>query len=62
MITKDEFESLYQEALERVVERGMDVNDLTNVFDEIVNIKRELKKNEELIKKFHQERSNENDQ
>ena len=62
MITKDEFESLYQEALERVVKRGMDVNDLTNVFEEIESIKRELKETRELIEKFHHERSNENDQ
>ena len=62
MITKDEFDSLYAEALERVMERGMDGNDLTDVFDEIVNEKRKLKETKELIEKFHQERSNENDQ
>ena len=62
MITKDEFDSLYAEALERVMERGMDGNDLTEVFAEMVNEKRKLKETKELIKKFHQERSNENDQ
>lgn len=62
MITKDEFDSLYAEALERVMERGMDGNDLTEVFAEMVNEKRKLKETKELIKKFHQERSDKNDQ
>ena len=59
MITKDEFDSLYEEALERA---GKWPIDLTDVFDEIVNERQELKETKELIKKFHQERSNENDQ
>lgn len=63
MITKDEFNSLYEEALERAGEWSMgDVIDLTDVFAEIVNEKRKLKETQELIKKFHQERSNKNDQ
>ena len=62
MIEKDEFSTLYEEALERVMERGMDGNDLTDVFAEIVNERRKLKETKELIEKFHQERSNENDQ
>lgn len=63
MITKDEFDSLYEEALERAGEwsRGDDI-DLTDVFAEIVNERRKLKETQELIKKFHQERSNKNDQ
>lgn len=65
MITKDEFDSLYAEALERRAgEWSMedDCIDLTDVFAEIVNEKRKLKETKELIEKFHQERSNENDQ
>ena len=62
MITKDEFDSLYEEALERLERAGKWPIDLTDVFDEIVNERRELKETKELIKKFHQERSNENDQ
>ena len=62
MIEKDEFGTLYEEALERVMERGMDGNDLTEVFAEMVNEKQKLEQVRELIKKFHQERSNENDQ
>ena len=63
MISKDEFDSLYEEALERVRERSMgDCIDLTDVFAEIVNEKRKLKETKELIEKFHQERSNKNDQ
>ena len=63
MITKDEFDSLYEEALERAGEWPMgNGNDLTDVFAEIVNEKRKLKELKELIEKSHQERSNENDQ
>ena len=58
MITKDEFDSLYLEALERAGEGAT----LDEVFAEIVNEKRELKELQELIEKSHQERSNENDQ
>lgn len=62
-MTKDEFDSLYEEALERAGELSMDdVIDLTDVFAEIVNEKRKLKETKELIEKFHQERSNKNDQ
>ena len=63
MITKDEFNTLYEEALERAGEWPMGNGiDLTDVFDEIVNEKRKLKELKELIEKSHQERSNENDQ
>lgn len=63
MITKDEFDYLYEEALERAGKGSMeDVIDLTDVFAEIVNEKRKLKETKELIEKFHQERNNENDQ
>ena len=58
MITKDEFITLYYEALERAGDNA----DLTDVFTEIVREKRELKELKELIEKSHQERSNENDQ
>ena len=63
MITKDEFNTLYEEALERAGEwpMGNDV-DLTDVFAEMVNEKRKLKELKELIEKSHQERGNENDQ
>ena len=63
MITKDEFNTLYEEALERAGEWSMgDDFDLTDVFAEIVNEKRELKELKELIEESHQERGNENDQ
>ena len=63
MITKDEFNTLYEEALERAGEwsRG-DGIDLTDVFAEVVNEKRKLKELKELIEKSHQERGNENNQ
>ena len=63
MITKDEFNTLYEEALERAGELPMGNGiDLTDVFAEVVNEKRKLKELKELIEKSHQERSNENDQ
>ena len=63
MITKDEFDSLYEEALQRAGEWSMgDCIDLTDVFAEIVSERRKLKETKELIEKFHQERSNKNDQ
>ena len=62
MITKDEFNTLYEEALERLERAGKWPIDVTDVFDEIVNEKRELKELKELIEKSHQERGNENDQ
>ena len=63
MITKDEFNTLYEEALERAEEWSIGNDfDLTDVFAEIVNEKRKLKELKELIEKSHQERGNENDQ
>ena len=63
MITKDEFNTLYEEALERAGEWPMGNGiDLTDVFAEMVNEKRKLKELKELIEKSHQERGNENDQ
>ena len=62
MIEKDEFSTLYEEALERVMERGKDGNDLTEVFAEMMAEERRLKWAREVIEKAHQERSNKDDQ
>ena len=65
-MTKDEFNTLYEEALERLERAGEwstgDCIDLTDVFAEIVNEKRKLNELRDLIEKSHQERNNENDQ
>ena len=68
MITKDEFDSLYEEALERMPGEWSEEGGIEQSFIEAEALaealaeKQKLKQVRELIEKSHQERCNEKDQ